>query len=388
VFVHGVIESLENAERYEATYQVLDRDGRLLYRSPGAPERPLVGPRGVHESQIGDEPVRLARVVSSDGRVQVILAESAAIRRASILPTLEIIGGGQILILLVCLIAVWWAARRGLAPLRTLAAEIGRRRPGDLRPIDGSFVFTEVAPLIAETNALLAREAERLELERGFLADAAHELRTPLAAIAAQAHLLTEAGDMESRQRVRHALEQSLERTAHLLAQLLTIARLDASDPTLGRESCDVAELVRRRVAAYADWARVRAIALEVSGPDSLVFEIHRSGVESLVDNLVDNAIRYTPPGGVVNVSIACDPKGLALTVLDNGPGIPQAFLERVFERFYRLPGTEAHGSGLGLAIVRRVVEAHQATVTLTRGLGEGGLGVFVQIPALAGSGR
>lgn len=384
VFVQGVIESLENAQDYVAVYQVLDRGGQIIYRSLGAPKQPVAARPGVQEISVVGQASRVARVTSSDGRVDVILTESLQMRRASILPMLKIIGGGQLLIFFVCLGAVWWSARRGLAPLRALTAQVSARTPGDLRPIDRSLAFSEVAPLIKETNELLRREAARFERERGFLADAAHELRTPLAAIGAQAHRLVHAPTPAAQEFAKRELDLGLERISHLVSQLLTMARLEAAAPSADRDGCDIAELVRQRVADFAKRARERAITLEVTGPESLRFEINRVEWISLVDNLIDNAIRYTPSGGSVLVSFSIDEGGLTLSVRDDGPGVPDCFREKVFERFFRVPGTACTGSGLGLSIVQRIAESHRANVRLDRGIGERGLGVVVCVPQTA----
>ena len=382
IFVQGVIETLDNAERYDAHYQVFDQRENLLYRSAGAPASPYIGQAGVHEVTLDGHSARVARVTSSDGRITVVLAESVQARRASILPMLKIIGGGQFLIFLVCVAVMWWSARRGLAPLRELAQAVSDRKPGDLRPIEPGGAFREVTPVVSAMNALLQREGERLELERGFLADAAHELRTPLAAIGAQAHLLLHAAGDEGRSAAARQLEDGLARVSHLLSQLLTIARIEAGRSSGTRESLDVAELVRVRVASFAARARLRSIALELVAPETLVFSVDRAGFNSVVDNLIDNAIRYAPAGGSVDVSLTIDGGGLRFAVRDNGPGIPDAYVEKVFERFYRIPGNPESGSGLGLAIVQKVASAHDATVQLVRGIDQRGLGVVVLFPA------
>ena len=381
IFVKGVIETLDNAERYDAQYQVFDQHENLLYRSAGAPAFPYIGQAGVHEVNLAGHPARVARVSSSDGRITVVLAESVQARRASILPMLKIIGGGQLLIFLVCVAVMWWSARRGLAPLRELAQTVSGRKPGDLSPIEPGRAFREVRPVVSAMNALLQREGERLEVERGFLADAAHELRTPLAAIAAQAHLLLHAASKDGRGAAARQLEAGLERVSHLLSQLLTIARIEAGGSGGNRELLDVAELVRVRVASFAARARLRSITLELVAPETLMFSADRAGFNSVVDNLIDNALRYAPAGGSVDVSVSMEAGGLRFAVRDNGPGIADAYIEKVFERFYRIPGNSESGSGLGLSIVQNVASAHHATVQLVRGIDQRGLGVVVVFP-------
>lgn len=381
IFVKGVIETLDNTERYEAQFQVFDRQGQLVYRSASAPAAPLIARGGVHEVDLAGDSARVVRVTSSDGRITVVLAESVQARRASILPMLKIIGGGQLLIFIVCVAVMWWSARRGLAPLRELARTVRDRTAGDLRPIEPGGAFREVTPVVRAMNALLRREADRLEVERGFLADAAHELRTPLAAIGAQAHLLLHATSDDERGAAACQLEEGLERVSHLLSQLLTITRFEAGGSGGTRELLDVAELVRMRVASFAPRARMRSIALELIAPEALIFSVDRAGFNSVVDNLIDNAIRYAPAGGSVEVSLSPESGGLCLAVRDNGPGIPDAYLEKVFERFYRIPGNPESGSGLGLSIVRKVASTHHATIRLLCGLDQRGLSVILWFP-------
>jgi signal transduction histidine kinase len=294
---------------------------------------------------------------------------------------LEIIGAAQILILAASLLVTWWATRRGVQPLQTLADSIARREAGDPTRITAPLIYSEAWPIVRELNALLDRESRRLDAERGFLADAAHELRTPLAAIATQAHLVLGATEPAERRRLAQGLQDGLERVSHLLAQLLTIARVDAPGTVLSPECIDVAAILRERLAELSAPARARSISLVLDCPDVLTARVNRSGFVSIVDNLVDNAIRYTPSGGHVAVSLAGTEGDLELVVRDDGPGIAPDERERVFERFYRIPGSTAPGSGLGLAIVRRIAQAHDATVRFVDGLSGTGVGVVVRLP-------
>jgi signal transduction histidine kinase len=380
-FVEGVIETLENASGYKASYQVFDARGTLLYRTGLAPAAPLTASAGLSvATRDGGERWRLARVRSSDQSVTVIVGEREADRWSSVLPMLQIIGAAQVLILASSLLITWWATRRGVRPLRTLAETISRRRAGDPTPISAPLVYAETVPIVRELNALLHRESLRLESERGFLADAAHELRTPLAAIGTQAHLVLGAADESERHRFARALESGLERVSHLLAQLLTIARVDAPGAQFDLERTDVATLVRERLAGLSIAARARSISLTLDCPDVLVANVNPAGFISIVDNLVDNAIRYTPSGGHVAVRLEMTAAELEFAVRDDGPGIAAEERDRVFERFYRIPGSTAQGSGLGLAIVQRIARAHDASVRFVDGLKGAGIGVVVRL--------
>jgi signal transduction histidine kinase len=382
-YVEGVIETLENATGYKATFQVLDDRGNLLYRTGSAPTTPLTETAGLSQAtrENGDH-WRLARVRSSDQSVTVIVGESESDRWGSIWPMLQIIGASEVLILASSLIVTWWATRRGIRPLKLLADKIARRKAGDPTPIAAPQVYAETAPIVNELNALLGRESLRLENERGFLADAAHELRTPLAAIGTQAHLLQGATDEAERQRLAGGLAAGLERVSHLLTQLLTIARVDAPGAQFGLERTDVATVVRERLAELSVAARARSISLTLECPDVLYASVNPAGFVSIVDNLVDNAIRYTPGGGHVAVQLGMNDGDLEFVVRDDGPGIAPEDRERVFERFYRVPGSTAQGSGLGLAIVQRLARAHNASVRFVDGLAGTGIGVVVRLRA------
>jgi signal transduction histidine kinase len=380
-FVEGVIESLENAAGYKATYQVFDDRGTLLYRTGLAPATPLTATPGLSLAtrENGDQ-WRLARARSSDQSVTVIVGESESDRWGSIWPMLQIIGAAQILILASSLLITWWATRHGVRPLRMLADKISQREAGDSTPITAPLVYAETVPIVRELNALLDRESRRLENERGFLADAAHELRTPLAAIGTQAHLVLGAADDSERLRLARGLETGLERVSHLLAQLLTIARVDAPGAQFGLERTDVATVVRERLAELSLVARARSISLALECPDTLFADVNPAGFVSIVDNLVDNAIRYTPSGGHVAVTLGMSEGDLEFVVRDDGPGIAPEERDRVFERFYRVPGSTVQGSGLGLAIVERIARAHNASVHFVDGLAGAGIGVAVRL--------
>ena len=386
IFVSGVIgESGDNGATpiYVPVYQLWAADGRLLFASPAAPGTPLSSSsvQGFSAFSTNDQTIRVVTAMSSNGAVRAAVGERVDQRLLSIWPMLSGIGLSQLLILAWIVVITWIAARRGFKPLTSLASQIARRQPGDLSPLDGGPTYVETGPIVAEINGLLAREGRRLETERGFLADAAHELRTPLAAINAQAHLLLTTGDTEARQAAKAELQQGMDRVSHLLAQLLTMARLEAGPVHHTAEHVDVAELGRQRLATLSQLARARSISLVFDAPDVLMSQINRSGFLSILDNLVDNAIRYTPSGGRVEVQLAVVDDGVVLSVRDDGPGIAEADRERVFERFVRLPQSTEQGTGLGLAIVKRVVASQTGSVGFIDGLAGRGVGLLVRFP-------
>jgi len=379
IFIDGVIRGIDSGVDYVATYQVWARDGRLLYRSAGAPRQAMARNDGEFaQREVEGRSYRTVAAQSSDGSVRVDVGEDGQLRWSSLWPMLRIIGLGQLLILFWVLAITWLAARGGFQPLVRLARELGRRKPGDLTQLSDAPHYRELTPIVDELNSLLARESSRLETERGFLADAAHELRTPLAAMAAQAHLVAHTADPALREAAAAELQNGIDRTSHLLSQLLTMARLESGHGGGAAETLDVAEFCRQRVAHVSALARSRGVTIALEAPDRLTANIQRTGLGSILDNLIDNAIRYTPAGGQVLVRVSAAEEGFRLEVLDDGPGIIPELRAKVFERFYRVPGSDQPGSGLGLAIVKRLVETHRASLTMSEGLG--GLGIRFEI--------
>lgn len=272
---------------------------------------------------------------------------------------------------------LWLAVRRGLRPLQQLAGEVGRRRPESLAALDAR-APREVVPLIEQLNRLFARIAQSLERERRFTADAAHELRTPVAAIKAQAQVARLAGSPAPRD---HALAQvvaAADRAGRLVDQLLQLSRLESGAPP-AFTACALRPLAREVLAELAPAAIARHVALELDdGP-----EVSATGVPELLGallrNLVDNGLRHG--ASRVRVGIAAAPGGVTLAVVDDGPGIATAERDSVLQRFHRLPGAGEGGSGLGLSIAQRIAEIHGGRLTLSDGAAGRGLRVTVELP-------
>jgi two-component system OmpR family sensor kinase len=245
--------------------------------------------------------------------------------------------------------------------------------------------------LVHALNGLLARLNRALGAQRAFIADAAHELRSPLTAVHLQAQLAERAASDAERAAALAELRAGLERATHLVEQLLTLAREEPGVSERPFAPVNLDELARHVIAEYAPIAAARHVDLGMvdrNGPDSdAVISGDAAGLRALLSNLVDNAVRYTPAGGRVDVALRREQGDAVLSVRDSGPGIPESERARVFDRFYRLPEAGAAGiagSGLGLAIVKRVAERHDAAVALGPGLGQPGgegLGVTVRLP-------
>jgi signal transduction histidine kinase len=255
-----------------------------------------------------------------------------------------------------------------------------------MAPLAAGNVPEELVPLAESLNALLARLDEALSAQRRFTADAAHELRTPLAALKLQVGLAKRAQDESQRASALTELEAGVDRAAHLVEQLLTMARLEPESPDRRHERVDLAALARDAIVARASLAEDKRIDLGLTGAAGAPVRGDPAMLAMLIGNLLDNALRYTPAGGRIDVAIEASPDETRLSVIDNGPGIAPADRQRVFERFYRggAQGGEATGSGLGLSIVRRIANAHGATVTLGEGPDGRGLAVDVRFPVAA----
>lgn len=371
--------------------QVWDRNGIEVYLSQ--PRQPL--PR---DAQLGFSTIQAE---GGDWRVFSTLAENKIVQVAQPLRARRELATSMALRTIVPLLAVlpflaaliWFGITRGLRPLDRVAVAVGERSPGALTPLAEVGLPVEVAPLVHALNRLLERLDRALGAQRAFIADAAHELRTPLTALHLQVQLAERATTEGERTRALGELRAGLERATHLVEQLLTLAREEPGVNERPFAPVNLTELARRVLTDYAPIAAARRVDLGMSVIDSPVADAMMSGdaagLRAMISNLVDNAVRYTPSGGRVDVSVQRNREEIVLAVRDTGPGVPASERERIFDRFYRMPDAVtagAPGSGLGLAIVKRVAERHDAAVTLGSGLpgqyGEG-LGVVVRIAAL-----
>lgn len=285
----------------------------------------------------------------------------------------------QFMFIVIAGIAVWIGLRRGFEPLERLRREVAGRPRDDLRPLDETRAPGEVRPLIQEVNALIERLKVMMDAQRRFVADAAHQLRTPFAGLKSQAELARREPVAEP---VRDALERicdGAQRCSHLVTQLLTLARHEPGARL--NMAMDILDLHRVAQVIAAHWvpeALRKNIDLGFEGADRQMPLLgNEASLRDLIDNLIDNAIRYTPAGGHITVRVGYD-EAAWLQVEDNGPGIPVDQREQVFERFHRIPGSGQPGSGLGLAIVQEVALRHGAQVTI--GAGQGGRGALFSV--------
>jgi two-component system sensor histidine kinase QseC len=271
--------------------------------------------------------------------------------------------------------------RAGLAPLRALSDDLARRAPQTLEPVALSDCPDEMRPLVGALNELLERIARMVVSERRFTADAAHELRTPIAAIRAQAQVALGAGDDVAER--HHALQATLagcDRATRLVEQLLMLARLE-TNPVRPAMAANLTQIVRRVAADLAPAALGRSQDLELEADTVCAVAADEVLLGVLVRNLLDNALRYSPAGARVLVVVKNGPQGVLLRVQDSGPGMAPDAIGRLGERFFRVLGTDQPGSGLGWSIVKRLVDAFGARVQISRSEALGGLSVQVEWP-------
>ena len=367
--------------------QVLGRRGELVVGESRLAVPEGDGPRErqvrFRDDVVGDEPVRVAWVWLAAGaegdQTDALVQVAETLGKRSQLAT-EIIKGvilPQFIILPLAVLLVWYALSRGIRPLAELQQRIRRRESSDLSPIPEGDVPDEVAPLVRAINDLLERLGRSITTQRHFLADAAHQLKTPLAGLRTQAELAAREIDSgrSDPASMRHSLRQiavSSQRAAHMVNQLLAMARAEDTGQVLRRQGVDLAEVTRAVVRDFVPRALERGIDLGYEGPDSAAATPATRVLGEpvllgeMVRNLVDNALQYTPAGGTVTARITSDdPATVGLQVEDTGPGVVLAERELVFQPFYRALGTQVDGSGLGLAIVLEVVQRHDALITL-----------------------
>jgi signal transduction histidine kinase len=347
-------------------YQLYDKSGKLVLSNTG-PRHVLDGkPQGAAEPHPLKPDFLVARRDNAHWSVRIALplhSLMGVLRDDWFGLTMNIVIAFPLVF-----IPVWIAVASGLRPLRQLSERIARRGADELSPVDVDPRYAEMKPLVAALDGLLLQLKNKVSREHAFVQDAAHELRTPLAVMSAQAHVMRMARTDEEKAEAERQMDRAIGRAGHLVHQLLDLARLDAGTAPAAA-STDVAELVRQELSQRVQAAQARKLDLALEAPDSLPMVLDVQVLRSVLNNLVDNALRYVQEGGRIEVELAARAGGLVLSVADNGPGIAEAERELVFERFYRGGASEVAGSGLGLAIVRQGAGRLGGELTLLPGL-------------------
>jgi two-component system, OmpR family, sensor histidine kinase QseC len=374
----------ESAYQRMLAFQVLTRGGSFLLTSANAPDVPLAqGIAGFSDSLIDATRWRVYGVASQKWALVLYAGEDHALREGLarhlvthlLVPTLVAIPP--------LLLLFWLAVGKGLSPLARLASEIKSRDQTDLAPLRTTSVPSEVTPLVDALDSLLQRLDRALASERHFTGNAAHELRTPVAALRIQAQVAQRATDDAQRRRALDQIVSGTSYATHLVEQLLTLSRLDAESPPLTLGQWDLLEAARRTAAALEPLAQEHAVRLRVSGEHGALTHGNETCILILLRNLIDNAIRHSPAGGQVRVAVHKGDQFNRVIVEDTGPGIADGQHAAMFQRFRRGAATTVSGSGLGLSIVRRICEIHSGRVHLENRK-EGGLRCEVRLPPLA----
>ena len=352
-------------------YQIGKPDGTVLVRSEGIPVDAFANALGFSTVIYENKPWRNLILETTDGAYRIQVAQSIRKRDKEALEISRKTTLPLAVVFPLLLVAIYFSVRRGLKPLDELAHDVSCRSPENLSLLPDEATPREVQPLVTALNRLIFRVNNSLENERRFTADAAHELRTPLAAVRIQTQVAMLSEDAEKR---NHALAQALagvDRSTRLVEQMLRLARLDPLARLLTPEKVDLAELVRDVVAGLCDASSATAITVDLDETVSLI-DGDVGLLEIALRNLVDNSLRYSAPDSSVMVFLRSETVGLVMGVSDNGPGVKAEELPRLVERFYRGASVQAEGSGLGLTIVHRIAELHGARLELANREGGG----------------
>lgn len=373
-------EQLTGDKGFDFLVQVWSNEGLTVFQSRAGAALPQRAVLGFSEVRVRNTPYR---VFSMQTRTQVIqVAQDMGPRRAmarslawrTITPILWMAP--------LLMLVAWWAVSASLRPVDRVRAQVASREADGLSRVAEQGLPDEIRPLVHELNLLFDRVRSAFEAQQHFVSDAAHELRSPLAALRLQVQGLQRARDDDARQVALDRLLSGIDRATRLVEQLLMLARQEAG-MAIGTppQSLVLSDLVRAGVTEVSPQAQLKHIDLGVCDADDGLLLGQPEALRILLRNLLDNALKYTPEGGQIDVSVRREGARLMLTVDDSGPGIPEDERSRVFDRFYRIQGAAAGGSGLGLAIVNAIARAHGAHLSLAQAVSLGGLRVELRFP-------
>lgn len=388
----AALDILKHDESDKFYYRVLDSNGQRISGDTGLPSPSgdlKVGVPRFASERIAGKNVRLAeiRVSVDEAEGQTVLvqvAETTSGRSRFQQKMLLSIAAPQLLVIVVGLFAVWYGITKILTPLRSLQQQIANRSQQDLSALSDVDAPEEVYPLVKTLNHLLSRLREEIKAHQRFIANAAHQLRTPLAGLKTYSSIGMEMTEVEDLRMIVHELDQGLDRASRMVSQLLALARTDSGEAAVMRTKTrvDLNFLVSDLVAELIEQAILKDLELTYEASTvSATINCETDGLRHLIVNLVENALYYTPRGGRIVVKVRNEGTNIVLSVTDSGPGIPAEEREKVFERFYRVVGTGGNGSGLGLSIVREVANAHSARVSIESAAGGIGTVVIVEFP-------
>lgn len=348
-------------------FQVWDKTGKLVLSSPDQITHLQSAPLGFSDQVLHSDDWRIYTTYDDKTQSKIMVGELYNLRRE----LADDIARSNANILLITYpvfgLLVWFIISLALRSVTRVTAEISNRASTFLEPVQLTEIPIEIKPLVAELNQLFIRLQLAFERNKRFAADAAHELRTPLAALKTHAQVALKSNNEADRNKALQKVIESVNRSSHVVAQLLTLSRLGEEEALTDVKPQDLHKLATEIIAYIAPHALEKNIEIELTpSPPHPIILGNDTALGILIRNIVDNAIRYTPPQGEVKVSIIDTPLLVIFRVTDTGPGIPIELRERVFERFYRMLGTKASGSGLGLAIVTQITTLHHATINLS----------------------
>jgi len=394
--MHGIelpseVSRMLEFDQYDRVYySVSDSSGHLL---AGNADLPLHIPKGsaslldLHDDRIDGKPIRLAEYLlnSSGGELYVRVAETLNKRKNLANEVMFFMAISQLMFVLLLALLVWVGIGRTVAPFRRVRDAIQQRTPHDLKPIDDRDLPEEAHEQVNVINALMDRLGQVLELQKQFIANATHQLRTPVTVLRTQTELALKTSSPEELFKLIRSMERATARLSRLTNQLLNLARAEAGLQGLVEAGpVSIITVVEEVSAALAPAALAKAIDLHIQVPSvETLIKGDRSMLDEMVSNIVDNAILYTPAGGQIDIVVTNMGNRVKLVITDNGPGIPEAEREKVFQRFYRGEKTLQEGSGLGLAIAHEIVVLHGGQISLFQGRGRHGLEVNIDLPSL-----
>ena len=380
--VNSISNSSSRADQ-KLIFQVWGDDGKLMMRSHNSPNFSFQStPLGFSDQIIDNIDWRTYATYDEKSKAKIIVAELDILRRELV----DDIASSNANILLITYpvfgVLIWFIISFALQSITRVTSEISNRASTYLEPVQLTEIPIEIKPLVAELNQLFIRLKLAFERNKRFAGDAAHELRTPLAALKTHVQVALKATDDTDKNKALQKVIQSVDRSSHAVAQLLTLSRLGEEESLTDMRPIDLHKLATEIIAYLAPHALEKNIEIDLAPPpaDPVIFG-NDTALGILIRNVVDNAIRYTPLEGEVHVSILNTPSHVIFRVADSGSGIPVELRERVFERFYRILGTKASGSGLGLAIVAQISTLHQAEIKLATPSNNKGLQFDVAFP-------
>ncbi|MDH2376072.1 sensor histidine kinase [Providencia rettgeri] len=375
----SAMESGDNIS-YRPFMVVRDKQGNVYYRNSDKLHVPSL--KSVSELAALHKDWHFTSAWNDQKTFEVVIAESYSDRKSLLGNPAEGTAIPLAFILGIMLLAILITAYFSLRPLRQSAKLISIRQPGNLTPIETKEQYKEIRPIIAAINNLMSRVDAANQREKRFMADAAHELRTPIAAVIAQLHLLMQIDNPKEKGEIINDMQETLNRAASLSHQLIDLARLETEDFLLNKEQVDLPALISHLISSHIPYAINKDIDVELQSPKSFYILTDKLALSNIFTNLLENAIKYCPEKGKIKVILKdLTPFGGTISVQDNGRGIPEDSRQLIFSRFYRVPGTMETGSGLGLSIAQNLAHKIGAVIRVTDGLDNQGIGFIIDLP-------